>query len=74
MKAERKEPKHEFIPVVLTLETQEEVDQVFSLLNFTTIRQTVDLEQFIGQHLEPYASDKYIKYHDALSALLYEKG
>ena len=37
MKAERVEPKQEFVPVIVTLENQEEVDALFTVANHMTI-------------------------------------
>lgn len=37
MKVERITPKPAFVPVVITLETQEEVDQLFSLVNHAAV-------------------------------------
>lgn len=37
MKARRAEPKQEFVPVIVTLESQEEVDSLFSVINHTEI-------------------------------------
>lgn len=43
MKIETK--KQEFQPVVITLETQEEVDQMFSLANFNEFDEVNDITQ-----------------------------
>ena len=37
MKAERAEPKQEFVPVIVMLESQEEVDALYALINHSTI-------------------------------------
>ena len=48
-----KEPK--FKPVALILETQEEVNGVFSLVNCGTLRHTAGFEFGTFKHLDPYA-------------------
>ena len=56
MKAEQQKPRP-FNPVTLTLETQEEVDAVYSLLNVVTFRQTVKLECGIAECLKPFRNE-----------------
>lgn len=71
MKAERKNPPPpSFIPVTLTLETQGEVDAVFSFLNHCTLCKAVGLpsEDSCWKALAPFRNDANCdKIHDAIS-------
>ena len=69
MKAERQNP---FVPVVLTLESQEEVDSVFVLFNHTRI--TKVLPGLVGarEALSPFVpnEDGYLDKHCALCKII----
>ena len=53
MKAFREEPKQEFIPVHLILETQEEVDKLFALFNHNSITKAMRIRDW-HISLQPY--------------------
>ena len=62
MKAERKEMK-EFKPVVLTLETQDEVNKLFALMNHTDLIKATNL---IDNPLAGLQTNEYDEYHENL--------
>lgn len=68
MKAERK-TESAFVPVILTLESQAEVDAVFSLLNHARICDAVELPDEAGGVLEPFHSQYYHALHTNLDRL-----
>ena len=70
MKAEREE-KEAFVPVTLTLETQTEVDGLYTLLNHAMLSDAVGLCD-AGQCLLPYRSENFCAHylHLKLNALL----
>lgn len=63
------EIEHDFKPVKLVLETQEEVDKVYSLLNHLDLAECLDIVG-IFEILQPYRSKDYTKYHEKLQELL----
>ncbi len=69
MKVETVEVKT-FNPVRITLETQDEVDRLFAILNFAPIEEAVDLNEdnwdFLYSELKKYKTDCYLKYHSKL--------
>ena len=50
MKVEKAETK--FTPVVITLENQEEVDQMFTLANYNSFKGSVDITEKLFEFLE----------------------
>jgi hypothetical protein len=58
-----------FQPVALVLETQEEVDKIFALFNFTPLHRAF---QFADSYQLLKKSDGYIKFHDILLSLMPE--
>ena len=62
MKATREKIKPPFTPVVITLETQEEVDQFYTMVNTSQITQVLNINNWY-EKVEDYASDKVGKMH-----------
>ena len=62
MKATREKIKPPFTPVVITLETQEEVDQFYTMVNTSQITQVLNINNWY-EKVEDYASDKVDKMH-----------
>lgn len=61
--------ERKFQPVILTLETQEEVDKLFALLNHSAISDAVGFtEEYLV--LKPYISDKKNLYHFNLEKMI----
>jgi len=59
-----------FIPITLLLETQEEVDKMFALLNNIPISKAVGLYKGCSELLEPFTTNAYGLHHDALMGIL----
>ena len=70
MKAERIEPKQEFVPVIVTLESQEEVDAVYAIVNHITITSTFRVLLGWQDKLYPYRSCGYSKLWKMLDGLI----
>lgn len=71
MKASRKEV---FVPVMLALETQKEVDVIYAMLNFTILQKAVGLSDSSPQAvLRPFRSEQYNVIHDSLNKAIYNK-
>jgi hypothetical protein len=68
VRAERLTVPPQFTPVVLTLETQEEVDKVFAIFNFARIVDAVGLPDAY-EHLDRFTTKAADKYHSAIGAL-----
>lgn len=58
MKAERIQEPKKFIPVILTLETQDEVDSIYSLFNHNGICNTAGLPFKSFEVLDAYQNEK----------------
>jgi hypothetical protein len=65
MKIERKPG-----PVLLTLETQDEVDVVCALFNHVTIRLAVKLPEGPALMVEPFATQDYLRLHNNLNEVI----
>lgn len=66
MKAEREEHEQPFIPVIVTLESQEEVDKLFALCNNSAIYEAIGLKGWY-EMLREFHTTAYNEYHTALS-------
>ena len=64
----------EFKPVKITLETQDEVDRLFAIINFIPIDEVLNLHEdnwaLLWDELNQCKSSGYNKYHDRLSAIV----
>jgi len=71
MKATRNPPPAKFVPVTLVLETQAEVDAIFSVLNHCTVCLAIGTDNNEWETLRPFIDrDHAEKLHDALNALI----
>jgi|GEM_PF-2601953 len=69
MKVERIEPKPVFRPVVLTLETQEEVDKLYAMFNYNAITEALGIDTLGSRwwkKLNPFTSCGRNKFHQQL--------
>ena len=69
MRVERETSKHKFTPIHLILETQNEIDGIFALLDHAQLSQSVGLEG-VWEKLDPYTSSMWIYYFKKLYIML----
>ena len=65
MKVEQTKLKPIFDPVVITLETQEEVDKLFAIVNFVPIHDLLEMNK-LREGLLEFKSVNYIGFHNKL--------
>ncbi len=65
MKASQEKPLVPFMPVTLTLETQEEVNAIFAVLNYSAIGRAMGMATLFLQ-LAPFKTDAYDAIHKRL--------
>lgn len=57
--------EEQFVPVIITLETQDEVDQLFGVCNFAPLCDVIDIINKLNKSLDVFQdlkkSDKYFK-------------
>lgn len=71
MKAERKQTEPEFVPVVVTLESQEEVDALYAVVNHTTLNTAIPAFKGWYSKLLSFRSLAYEPLHIRLETLLH---
>ena len=71
MKAERAVSKPEFVPVIVTLESQEEVDALYAVVNHTIINTTIPALKGWQPGLLSFRSTAYKSLHSRLEKLLH---
>lgn len=71
MKAERAEPKQEFVPVIITLESQEEVDSLYAIVGHTTISSTLPVLYGWQNKLILFRSSSYARLWKKLDMLIH---
>ena len=70
MKAERIQIKEKFIPVIITLESQEEVDALFVVGNHPIVVRTLSALKGMWTALSPFASNKKIELYDTFRQII----
>ncbi len=70
MKAERKQTKQGFVPVIVTLESQEEVDMLFVLCNHSVITRTFPVLNGWWNKLTPFRSHSYDALFSRVTSIL----
>ena len=58
MKAEQAKPKQEFVPVIVTLESQEEVDSLHAVTNHMKVTDALPALGYWWDKLTPFVSNR----------------
>jgi len=66
MKVEQE--KEMFVPVVITLETQEELDEIFAVFNYAPINRCLNNLKGLYNKLLGYRTDAYLHTHRKLQS------
>ena len=69
MKVNQIEPERPFKPICITLESQEDVDKVYAILDHSSIVRAFNIENWYKQ-LRPFRTGAYTKYHSKLMSML----
>lgn len=71
MKAKREKTKLKFVPVIVILESQKEVDALYAIVNHTTLNTTISALQGWQSKLQDFRSIAYESLHSKLEKLLH---
>jgi len=64
--------KRAFTPITITLESQDEVNELFAIYNFRPIYRALGGGIKLDEKLSEYKDESYNKYHDLLDKFLKE--
>lgn len=59
-----------FIPVEIVLESQEEVDKMFAVMNHATLAKALKFSHEDWEQLDKFRSMNYIDFHNALEKVI----